>query len=849
MRMNHVNEQAILLGLCRVDPALDYDYQRRRPGAELASHLSQQFRVEEGHLLLADSLGRWDLFLAARLPELGFSPASRLPHVEGLKKLDLQYGYGDPGALDGFQDGRAEQPFMLVTYLHIRDDLSLRAPRSSHRAVGDRLAETCRAVSEEISAVTVRLVGWPDYAVIAAGQDLEALINWAQNKVWSLPVKLDFSDEQERAEEQRLATNTTHWPTWRNTGSEPIFSRTFSTLCVVDPLGSDSVMEGKLHSVQVDLRIRSGADVEVMRRIADKAQALRLKYDPWLQPGCTDISVHLRLPRDGVESSRFIPWYFRDLMPELKDLITTSELRIGAPLPAETPREYLGRKPVLPVIKLPQTFIDRAEDSSAGKAVAACVRAMHRTLSSVSVNDGMYGSCADLHLYGLGFCKYLEESMKQGSELDLARLLQEAGEVSAHFSTAMGQRLYGSYYDLTADKPEGLIEHVGGRQKHMLALWGLQEALLEGLRETISLTDPAFGYWAVNRAGEPGECLACGRDLFVFQVCSSSAFPARQLRQLTEKQNTRHWEVPCHVVGHEIGHAALYLLGTKVQDAREEGEPVDLLPGPLPEFLVALQGIEPGTEGGSAPTPFPEEHIELLMELYADAYSFLLFLGADLSAYQRSVSDLAGRLRVSNRVGRAQLAYRAWAIHQCGSALKRIADKDDPIAAVGAYAKLPLSKQRQVLLPGLMERDIPANHLDHSEGRRKQVGTEVHAAWAAAQYEYRDPNVLKVLTDGWGAMSERELELRWDETDILRLAEMALVLGMRAATWSLGLRVPHEDDNQAGRNASEMCRLFVNYARSGGSEDIEHMWEWAMGALGDRINLAHLAQEGAGPYA
>jgi hypothetical protein len=823
-------QQAVLLGLCRIDPALDYDYKKRRPGQEVGSALGEAFGAEEADdILVADSLGRWDVFLAARLPGLDFSPAGRLRDVAGLKKLDLQYGYGDRAAIRRFSTTCTSKPFMLVTYLHIRDDLSLRAPGASHGAVQAQLAVACaKARQQDFAAVALRLLGWPDYAVVAAGRDLEQLTLWARDCIWALPVSMDLTREEVQEEAARLEIPTKRWPLVRNDGSEAVFSRTFSTLCVVDPFLKDD-MCGQLHSLQVDFRVRSGADAAVAEALVKQTlrDRIGISWYPRLQPGCTDVSALAQLGDGGVEARTFIPWYFGELMPRLKDLVTTSEMRIGVPVPARNV-QHLSRKMVLPGVRLPASFLAEAEKSSAGEAVGACVRALQRSLNSMSVNDGMYGSCADLHLYGLAFSNYLEASMKQRKPR-LARLMEEAGTVSSHFSTAMGQRLRGSYYDLTADKPEGLVEHVGGRQKPMIALWGLQEALLASLRRAINQTEPTFGYWAVNRAGEVGECRRCGRNLFVFQTCSSLALTARQPHP---QAPSRNWGVPCHVVGHEIGHAALWALWVRIRDVQKSGEEVEqYLSPPLPELLLALD--TPREDQKNTLLQLPDHGRDTLQELFADAYSFMLFLGADVEAYRLSVSDLAGRLPQSDEVGRAQLAYRAWVMHQCGAVFTGSAGEDRPTAAIRSYAVMPPAEQQDFLLPGFSERHAGAEALELTPDRRAEIQQEVQALWTPALKPYAGTGADDLLDSGW----EQALQWKWDEAGFVRLAEMAVVLGMRLAGASLGLADGEDERPEVAKDAEAMCEAFVRYARTGAAAEIEHMWKWAMGALADRVNL------------
>ena len=819
MNITTIKEEPILFALCRLDPALDFEgADKKRPGSlgkEVAEKLQSVFQIKESNkLLVVDSLGRWDLLVVARLSSFEFQRAGRLPDIEGLKKIDFQYGYGHADELVPFFNSARELPFVLLGYLHVRDDLSLRFPQT-HAAVRDDLRGKCADKTRGGNpAVSVRLLGWPDFAVVVAGCDIESLMLWMRDEIWSMHIRPVIAEQ--------LGSNSKPWTSLRDS-AEVVFSRTFTVPCVGSEITWDKI-DKQLPYVQVDLRVRPGADTEVASIVSKQSEAKGLKPLIWQQPGCTDITVILdedNQPKalsvnssptesvpvagNGILTGTIIPWYLQNLMPELRELITTSEMRIGITPPTKT-CSYIPRHSVLPTIDFPQNFLERADLSPAAASVADCIRNMCRSMNAVSLNDGLYAVCADLHLHTFTFLKHTEDVLL-ADEKAWPRCLADASRVSELFATALGQRLSGSYYDLMADRPASSVEHVGGQQKQSVALWGLQDALLQALLDRLGTTSPVFGYWLISPSGNPAGCVPCGNNLFIYEVCSSLPFNA---------------PAACHVIGHEIGHAAYHSF------IAAAGIDIDYDEWQIPEEGMSLSELP---VGGSA--EWRRVSARVLRDVFADVYAFFLTLGADIETYRASISDLLIRLNMADRQDLAELALRAWVIQLCADAFINTIGFTDFFEAARTYGTMSPDRMNNVLLPQFDDALVDTDNKNKVETVvLNGMDDAIETTWTNAIAYYHDAGLRDLFNIGWQEAREND----WLDVAFLVHVESAVQWALRASAWSLGLAAGETDQSESGKVAEDMTRTFGAELRGGASSGIERMWASAMLSLSQQVS-------------
>lgn len=72
-----------------------------------------------------DCLGRYDAIYLVRFPSLAFQPVARVGYVNGLKKLDVQYGRAPASESQAFRAAHGAghlTPFVALGSLRVRDD-------------------------------------------------------------------------------------------------------------------------------------------------------------------------------------------------------------------------------------------------------------------------------------------------------------------------------------------------------------------------------------------------------------------------------------------------------------------------------------------------------------------------------------------------------------------------------------------------------------------------------------------------------------------------------------------------------------------------------------------------------
>ena len=794
-------KQGVILGLWRIDPALMVDQQEGDPREAIRSAFDRVLAPPEGHFVMGDSLGRWDLFVAARVPPRDFHKTALLPDVPGLKKVDIQYGYGVEEDLSAGFQACLKRPFWLVAYLHVRDDVTLRAPLDSHVGVVAALGRAqVKAAKSGITCSVIRMVGWPDFAVLAASNALDALLEWAKASLWEMPIA-SLGARCVRSLSQTIAP----WRPIDDPEHEVVFCRTFTAVCL-GPRESWDRMDGSLDSLQVDMRVRAGADGEVARVVAEHATAdWAAPHAVLSQPGSTDITLvirgfppessheaagHERSAPRHIPAASAIPWYVDELLPALAPLVTTSELRVGVPAQGRSRVKPLLRHRALPVTPVPDDFLKEAEAMPAGRAIAGCIRSMCRLVNTVAVNDALYAECADVYLHTRQLLSILDEDAPiQGWPQRLSR----ASALSALFSVAVDQRLCGSYYSLTEERPDSLLEHVGGQQKLLCALWGLQDRLLHTFLKTIA-SDIARvqGYWVVSPSGEPGS-FEPYRNTFVYSLSSPLTFDLA---------------VGSHAIGHELGHAAYELLLT----SRGSVKGGQLWIGSHPEELSKLKSWKNSHWRAATAA--------LLSEVFSDAFSFLLFLGADIKRYQTSFSDFLQRVDPDDGFGMAEAAIRAWLLHLTAQVYPQIATQSDGTRAAREYGTRSADDAPEII--PIEYEEVPYSAKDL-----------ISWTWDSALI-------------GYGGQVTDRLKLGWNEADaagwlsssVLDCLESCIHYAVRASACCLGYRAgegllvgPTEAESGLVKFLRE-----VSVSQEPGSTPVpEHTWVAAMVDLERRI--------------
>jgi len=132
------------------------------------------------------------------------------------KKMDVQHGYAESDALDAFWRVLQgdDYPVLLLSYLRTRDNVVLAHGSYAFRSLERRL----RTDLPPDRSLVVRTVGWPDFAVLLLGDDMEDLLRQAQ-QVWGLRPGPVVRGDGERAVVASRAKD-----------NEPAFSRSFSLL-------------------------------------------------------------------------------------------------------------------------------------------------------------------------------------------------------------------------------------------------------------------------------------------------------------------------------------------------------------------------------------------------------------------------------------------------------------------------------------------------------------------------------------------------------------------------------------------------------------------------------------------
>ena len=118
------------------------------------------------------TLGRYDslaLWSYRQAPERDW--LNLLGSFPSFKKMDVQHGYAESDALDAFWRVLQgdDYPVLLLSYLRTRDNVVLAHGSYAFRSLERRL----RTDLPPDRSLVVRTVGWPDFAVLLLGDDME----------------------------------------------------------------------------------------------------------------------------------------------------------------------------------------------------------------------------------------------------------------------------------------------------------------------------------------------------------------------------------------------------------------------------------------------------------------------------------------------------------------------------------------------------------------------------------------------------------------------------------------------------------------------------------------------------
>jgi hypothetical protein len=538
----------------------------------------------------------------------------------------------------------------------------------------------------------------------------------------------------------------------------------------------------------------------------------------WPQLGCTDVTLDVKAPEENhggegtgegrideratcMSAGYVIPWYFDSLLPRVAQLTTSTEMRLGIPTRPAEKREHLSRHIVLGRLQPPDDFLRRAEETTAGASVAACIRNMCNMMNVAAANDGLYGLIADLYLHTRAFLLRLDDLATTSTPPQFTYLLATASVIASAFFAGLGQRLRGSYYDLTIDKPEFLLEHVGGQQKTLVGLWSVQKTLIDSLT---GQSNAVRAYWVVSREAHPGLCIGF-IDTCVFQLGSALAFDLRSA---------------VHALGHEIGHAVQRVLRTTAGQGQTGEAPL----------LQPNQPLEDLPEWGDV--DWRVTTVAMSAEVFADLFSFFLLLGTDLGAYRTSIANVVGRVRRDDKYSVAQLALRVAMAHACAEAYPRPSEAADPFWVARTYGAAPPEEAVDVLP---IETDAPEQALDGF----------LEAWWRRTREGYAE-YPREVLDSGW-----REAQsFGWLQPAVLDYLELSAQSALSTSAWCLGYEMAGVgSQSRLGQAAEELCRILVPGDGVGGSklrdEDvIETLWAKALQGLGREIENLEAPQGG-----
>jgi hypothetical protein len=801
--------------LARLDPAV------RSARADLVTTVrSELFSSDgdaDGNLLAADCLGRYDVVLLARVPSSRFGDTSGMPHVTGLKKLDVQYGYlqqrSDWAGLCAEVKQRIH-PLLLLLFLRARDDLTWSSGTAFHtQALFQALSSNLRT---EERAIIVRGIGWCDYMVVMSGENVEELVGRVEGEFVNMPVGR-LRDLNAPGIGDALRPNMDR---------QPAFSRTYSVLGYVDS-GALGRVGGRVWRPHVDLRVRPGGDSVVEAIATDACRETGVRASYYWQLGSEDGLIGFVGDDAGevCSASEVLDWYVNKFLAysgspagekvETSDVVTTTEMRLGFKPGAAL--DVLPGPADISEIDPPTQFCARARANPLTQPVADCIQSITRMTNWAMANEGIHRDFADLYLHLRMLRAALETEAQQALP---PGLIGRASTMARLFSEAFCQRLVGCYYDLTSDSPEVLFEYSGGIQKVLAALYAICAVVITARSRELAVDPGPAAYWVVSKEGTPAEFAYLG-SAFVLRLCSSGAFsPVSGL----------------YHVAHEMGHAVWVLtLAGKRDDSRWPPDDVEnaIARGrggwtcadeetnrlwPIQIRWIIEKDWPRGRRTQAREVGWKDLRAEvgdLVDESFADAYAFML-CGGDYSMYCERFAEL-----LPLGEDGAELAIRWWVVTALSEVLGR-----------AGWTQTSERRRLSQLLPVLRQRLGAAGSLNVfgllQEARDPgNVGALIGRAFSGEAQER--------MSDGW---REAEAQGVLDE-DIARCLSLVCdyaaeaILGLDSTYWE------GQDVDLAG----DLGRIVVALEAVAGTglegiqEDwLERLWHTAMLRLG--VSLA-----------
>jgi len=639
--------EGLIIMLARLDPA-------DQPDAHGRVQDALRYTFPECDIASFECLGRYDGMYLIRVPDLDFRRTDRVTHFDGLKKLDVQYGYLDARDCQAFWGSirsGALPPLTLFSYLRIRDHLNAH----SQRSIVEYLREKTRDMAP---ACVIRCMGWPDCIVVACHNDASRLVEFARKDLWELSVGELGGPASGEAPAEEVSRN------------DPVFSRTYTVLGFSDRARLSRV-RGEIHAPRVNLRLRAGSH-------GTMGTALASACDKWewgdarceavpvlrLQLGADDATIDFspfeeRAGTGAVQARKLLPWYRNHFLADpvgraradthVTDLVTTSELvcsAIPTPCNLACPEDRDDYR--VPLIEPPEALVRHIEENSIllAQPVASSIRSLARTLNWAMTNEGIRRDFVDQAVHTRAFFNYVQASMTD--EGFTSGLLQTIGTHSALAGHGFAQRLAGCYYDLCSDSPEIVLEYSGGIQKVLGFLYAVQHMFFETVCAVLHRDDPPEAYWVIAKEGFQAETVIAGRAV-TFLLSSSLAFdPARAAYHVTHEM--------CHLVWRQWTRALPMIAPTMVVEDQVSGL---VLPERLHHLVAAFSK---GIFGPGHTKTFTR----LLLELVADAMTFML-LNGDLERHKRIVGDM-----LACGAKPLMLVYVSWVIEALAEALDRL---------------------------------------------------------------------------------------------------------------------------------------------------------------------------------
>jgi len=594
---------------------------------EAVDELAQELAAAMG-LAAADAtkmvslacMGRHDFLLLLRTPKL--EQAARATRPRGIRKVDIDYGYVRSDQADDLFDMVSTAPLVAATYGKFNDLLGQDRGIEGH----DHCAvEVCQGLGPK--AFAINLLGWFDVLFLAPFDGIAALTG-AVNGLWdgqipniSPAVPMFFR-----------TYSTIGFPTSQLSGPpEDMFGGVSPTDTVISP--------------RIEMRIRLGQGKRVEQATTDmlriRPARLRglefLKRDVKVLPRFSQELGHedavVSFPMDRPLASRtFLRSYWGSFLRTVKDCVHSTQLCIGVAGDVATSKfgqaDITGTLsyPHIPVAPIPyeqqQELISALWDAPTAAAVTDSLHALYQACDWAVENEALLAVFADLHWHLRWLLETADlQSLVAQPSRELNLKVQHLDNAIQMLGQAFSQRLTGTYYTLVGYRPEYLFSHVVALHKIIMGLWGLHNAVLAQVHESLSGPEETFaphGYWIISHGTGP----AVFSDNHKF--ARAVQLPGAEVIQL---------ESLLVDAGHEIGHLhCLYLNG------RDADLPIEKRRGVWTTWvwkaIIRASGLLPAeTISGSDPGATSPLQFRVGDEVFADSFALNYLLGDAVDLY------------------------------------------------------------------------------------------------------------------------------------------------------------------------------------------------------------------------